>query len=184
MGTLLHIAAAIAFTVQVISAQAAEIALSNQHPLRTINNLGFSPSLGVKGSYESDFRNESKSEIPGPHFATDDASEALSTTRILKGRYEFSDWSWQFKPHIAAGFGTVDRPQKPLGYASGDWANYRGSGATLGLSQMPSGSLDNISTTGWKTHLGLTPKIPTKLGIPENLKADQHGLFFGADYHF
>jgi hypothetical protein len=183
MGVSLHLGAGIALSIQVISAQAAEIPVSNQHPLRAINNMGFSPSLIVKGSYGSDSGNDSQREIRGIPFATDDAGEALSTTHILKGRYDFSDWSWQVKPYLAADLGTVDTPQKPLSYAPGDWAAYRGGSATSGLSPTASERLNNIWTAGWMAHLGLLPKIPTKLGIPD-LKGDQHGLFVGADYRF
>jgi len=184
MGFLLHVGAAVACTIPVIFAQAAEITDLNQRPLRTANNTAFTPSLGVKGHYGSDFGNTSESVISDADFSAVAVSEdALSTTRILTGHYEFNAWRWQFKPYIPAGFGTVDLPQKPLGYASGDWAIYRGSGSILGLSPKPSESLNTIGTARWETHLGLVPKIPTKLGIPD-LKADQHGLFFGADYHF
>ena len=183
MGGLLHVGAGIALSIQVISAQAAEIAVSNRPPLRAINNMGFSPSLVAKGSYGSDFGNHSQREIPGPYFATDDAWEALSTTHILKGRYHFSDWSWQLKPYLAADLDTVDTPQKSLGYAPSDWVAYRGGGATSGLSTTGSERLNTVWTAGWVAHLGLLPTIPTKLGIPD-LKGDQHGLFVGADYHF
>jgi hypothetical protein len=183
----LHTGAAIAFTIQVVSsAQGAEIAPSNERPPRTFDNLGFGSAPvgnGSYGSYSYDFANGFKTEIAGAPSATDDAQEALSTTRMLRGLYEFSDPSWQLKPYIAADLGTVETREKRLDYIFGNWAAYRGgAGATIGLSQKPLETLDN-NWVGWKPHLGLVaPEMTSKIGIPSNIT--QRGIRFGADYHF
>ena len=76
--------------------------------------------------------------------------------------------------------------EKRLGYTFADRAAYRAAGATLELSQKSSGSADNNLATGWKTHLGLTPEITSKVGIPSDVPANirQRGVMFGANYHF
>src|ERR1700730_16287828 len=104
---LLRIGAAIAFTIQVVSAQSAEAAHSNKRPIPTTDDFGFSAAPATKGSYKSyryDFGNGQTENAGTAQSATDEATAALSTARMLKGLYQFSDPSWQFKPSIDADF--------------------------------------------------------------------------------
>lgn len=186
----LHAAAAIAFTMQVVLAQSAESARSNERSIATAGDFGFSGASAPKRSYRSNryaFGSGLKPENAEPaQSATDEATGALSTTHMLKGLYEFRDPSWQFQPSIDTDSDMAAAPEKRHGYTLVDWAAYRAAGATLELSQKPPGSPDNDPATGWKTHLGLTPEITTKVGIPSDTPTDirQRGIMFGANYHF
>jgi hypothetical protein len=105
---------------------------------------------------------------------------------MLRGLYQFSDPNWQLKPSIDADFDVAATPERRLGYTFADWAAYRSAGATLELSQKPSGSADNDLAMGWKAHIGLAPAITSKVGIPDDMTSDirHRGFMFGANYHF
>jgi hypothetical protein len=186
-GSLLHTGAAIAFTMQVASAQSAEAAHSNEIPIPMTDDFGFSAAPAAKASYKSyryDLRNGLKTEnAVRARFETDEATEALSTTRMSRGHYQLSDRSWFLKPHIADDFVVMNISEKPLAYPSANWATNRSTVTTLELSPMPSSGLENNSTMGWQTHLGLAPpEISTRFGIPSSVT--QRGIMFGANYHF
>ena len=181
-GSLLHRGAAIAFTLQVASAQSHEAAHSNELPIPRAGDFGFSAAPHAK-SYLYDLRSCLKTRnAVTAHFVRDEGTKALSTTRILGCHQELSDRRWFLKLDIADDVG-VDIFERPLVYPSAKWDAYRSSGKTLDLSPTPPSGLENNSATGWKTHLGLAPpEITTKLGIP--LSVAQRGIIFAANYHF
>ena len=137
----LHIGVAVAFAMQVISAEGAETAVADDHAIAATDDLGFSPMSAVRGSYKS-----------GAHSLTNDVTTS-STTRILHGHYEIDHPSWQLKPYTGAASGIAGTNEKPLDYASADWIAYRSGGTTVGLPQKPVASLNNSSLMGWRSQL-------------------------------
>jgi hypothetical protein len=63
------------------------------------------------------------------------------------------------------------------------WGAYRDV-SMAGLGDRPLERTGNDWTIGWESHFGLLPEIPSRVGIPMELKPDQRGLRLGANYRF
>jgi len=180
----LRTAAAIALVSQVISVQAAEIGLSREHPLLSLDNLVsslISTGSGSYGSYGYDLANgvEPKLAVGGGLRIKGRLTPKVSPEPIPFDHIQFEQPSWLLNP-VGVDPDQVEIHERTMGYDMGDPAIYRGIGTPVTLFQ----ALDGLDTnwTGWKTHLGMTPTIATRLGIPTTLT--QRGVRLGADYHF
>src|SRR5262249_17181279 len=96
----LHIGAAVALAMQVVSASSAGTTVSDDNAIATTGDLGFSAISAASGSYKSVARS-----------GTDDGGSS-STMHILPGHYEFDHRRWRLKPYVGADFNMAGRNEK------------------------------------------------------------------------
>ncbi len=190
---LLHIGAAIAVTVQMVSAQAAEVALLTGQPYLALGHMRPASGLALANIYGSigsaltegwpteSLLSESE-PLSSDWFAS---GTAAATTHMLRGGYDLADPArMPSAAFVAIDLAHVDFSDPHVSYSIGNWPSYVGVAPLIGLTQPLQLDARTIDTSaiGWQPDMGLTAAMTSGIGIP--LTSTYRGFRFGANYHF